>query len=205
MKSQKISGIEHFVYEGYDEFRDAYNGNPPALVPEWTEAVTGDWVQADDGGIVQILHQQPMKNTADSKNFSYSNGYCRTVVGTFVQREGNFMDTDFDLHPSRYSFGGKPAEDRVANRRHREKMSTKDKEFVLAILSGKDPHTACQDVFGTTPLYVKKRVKELLSSKRIMMALQQNIDEVCEELGISYKWILTEYMELVDGCRLRQR
>ena len=59
---------------------------------------------SDDESIVQLLKVSDIKHPNDRKNYKYSKGWCRTIVGTFLMNNKTFMDTDFDSHKNRYTF-----------------------------------------------------------------------------------------------------
>ena len=64
-----------------------------------------DWVFSDDGRIIQLLKvSRKIKHPKDRKNYKFAQGWCRTVVGTFLIRHNTIMDTDFSDHPNRYTF-----------------------------------------------------------------------------------------------------
>ena len=64
MKSQKIKHIKHYVYDNVEEFKKE-KGLDTQLVENWRDGEEGDWVLADDGGVVQLLKV--------SKNISHPN------------------------------------------------------------------------------------------------------------------------------------
>ena len=102
MEYRKIKGIKHFVYDDIDEFKKEHKGLEAKYWKDSPEE--GNWVIADDGGIVQVLKKNQIKHPSDRKNWKAHNGYLRTVVGTFLINKTSKMDTDFDSHPNRYTF-----------------------------------------------------------------------------------------------------
>ena len=104
---RKIRGDRHYVFDNVEEFVEFYDSkmmSPPDVVKNWREAKEGDWVFSDDNRIIRLLKVAQLNHPNDRKNYKWAKGYIRTVVGTFVNNEKTFMDTDFDQHPNRYTF-----------------------------------------------------------------------------------------------------
>ena len=107
MKYQLISSKKHYVFESKDEFREYFASKMipvPRLIENWKEGKEKDWVVSDDGNIVQLLKVSAISHPNDRKNYKYSKGWCRTVVGTFLMNSVSKMDTDFSAHKNRYTF-----------------------------------------------------------------------------------------------------
>ena len=68
-----------------DEFREKY---PNIVVkPDWRDADEDDWVEADDGGVIQLLKvSKHVNHPNDRKNYKFAKGWVRTVVGSFLNR-----------------------------------------------------------------------------------------------------------------------
>ena len=57
MDYRKIKGVSHYVFDDRPEFEEwmrLNRGEVPPIAEDWRTAKEGDWVEADDGGIVQI-------------------------------------------------------------------------------------------------------------------------------------------------------
>jgi hypothetical protein len=83
MELKKIKGVEHRLYDSYDEFK-AFQG---ALIPKdnWREANEGDWVYTDDHYVVQILkvYYITVPNSKEKRKC------VRTICGSFVCKQKN--------------------------------------------------------------------------------------------------------------------
>jgi len=194
MKSQSIKGIEYFVYENEDEFFGDYpDGNKEILV-NWRHGEEGDWVRADDGGIVQLLkvvHKMPHKK--DTPNYRFANGYVRTVVGTFANREQTLMDTDFDKHENRYTFGGK----NPTRLQDRETNTARDHMFITKVIQGKDPEDAVKEVYRTNnPKRASNTAEILLKQERIMKEIRKGVLDLADEKGMTDEYIIDRLMAL---------
>ncbi len=195
MEYQKIKGVKHFVYENVDEFREhfeARNMEVPALVPSWRDAQEGDWCQADDGGVVQILRRATVQHWFDRKN-----DYVRTVVGSFVVNNYTFMDTDFTQHPNRYRFSKKTNKETYEWRQNRPYLSKLEKILIAKLRLNMPVREAYQSTFGTDKNW-RYNLVHLIKTERFQREMGKNVEEIAESLGISYEYILTKLKELVE-------
>lgn len=201
MQTQKIKNIEHIVFDNVDEFQVYFKdkrGGIPALNLDWREAKEGDWVQADDGGVVQILKRGNMTNMSDPNQKHYT-GYIRTVVGTFPIYRKAKMDTELIPGRDRYSFGGTPRDVRRELEAQRTKLTGKESEWVFRVLAGHGPEDSAMEVYGVNITNARRKVKELVKKKPVMQAMVQNADEVARKLGISYEYIMQSLMNLAES------
>ena len=207
MESRTIKGVVHNVFNGVlggmtplEEFKH-YHDSMNIVTPEirdWRDMTEeGQWVEADDGGIVQVLKYSPkIKHNKDTAKKSIIQGWCRTVVGTFTIGKYQDMDTDFSKHPDRYRFSGKKDKDAKKDRATRDKCSTKDEMFSFLVCTGKDPYKAYVDVFGIKPFsQIEKEVNFLITRKRIVAKVQVIASELAKKHGIDHDWV----MEKVKG------
>ena len=83
MEIKSIKGVEHRLYDNYDEFK-AFQGN---LTPKdnWREGDAGAWVYTDDRHIVQILKVFYISVPSTNKKRKC----VRTVCGSFVCEQKN--------------------------------------------------------------------------------------------------------------------
>jgi len=175
MISKKLNGTEHFVFGNVTEFEEhflAEDGVCPELAP-WRDAKFGDWVVADDGGVVKILHQADLPHHGDRGKYKTHKGYVRTIVGTFFQNDKTFMDTDFDKHPNRYRFGASTDAEYLKRRKTREYLSNPEVIFAAQICAGKSLQQAYEDSFGPHHDW-RGRALFLLKRERIMTQIKSN-------------------------------
>jgi hypothetical protein len=180
--SKKLKGVEHFVFSNVAEFEDhflAEDGVVPSLVP-WRESKFGDWVVADDGGVVRILHQSDISHHGDRKTYKTHKGYVRTIVGTFFQNEKVFMDTDFNKHPNRYRFGSSTDKEYLHRRRTRKELSNPEVIFAANLVAGKSLQSAYEEAFGSTHDW-RDRALFLLKRERIMSKIKENAKDKLNE------------------------
>ena len=196
MNYKEIKGVKHFVYKDIDEFKKLKKDTP---VKKWKDnPQEGDWVIADDGGVVQILKRSGISHPSDRKNWKAHKGYVRTVVGTFLLNDKTEMDTDFDMHPNRYTFSKnlKRAND---NFKKRKNITKKEKLFATEVIVGKDAVSAVQNVYKEEDFNkAKKKAVLLLKQERIMNEVEKGVVDIAKGLGIDHEYVLRRLKALAD-------
>jgi len=158
----------------------------------------GDWVEADDGGIVQILKRGEIKHPNDRRNYSAHRGYVRTVVGTFLINDKSYMDTDFSQHPNRYTFS-KTLKNANANFKKRKQITKKERLFATEVIVGKDAIKAVQNVYGEEDFNkARKKALVLLKQERVMKEVEKGALDVAKGLGIDHEYVLRRLKMLAD-------
>jgi len=203
MDYQKIKGVKHYVFSNADEFK-AWHISQGLEVPpiniEWRDAKRGEWVLADDGGVVQLLAQGPMGHHNDRKNFKNNKGWCRTVVGTFPQNKYNKMDTDFSIHADRYRFGASTDANYYQRVKDRTYLSQQETIFVSELCSGKSLQESYESAYGPHADWRYKAIL-ILKRERIMNILSKNIEDAAKKLGIDVEWILGMLKSMAEGTK----
>jgi len=215
MKSQKIKGIEHFVFETKEEF-ERYHLSKDGIVPElryWKdqEVDTGSWVTADDGGIVQILYLkeyiQKMFKSRQTWKYKYPRKVMRTVVGTFcndpgIGRDYNYMpyvmDTDFEKHPSRYTLSG--VDTGIQHRKNKKRLSKNDRRFIQLYAMGRDPHELIGEIWKRCNVNLK--YKELMARESILDGIRKEVQSIAKEQGIDDAYILNALKDLIEAAKM---
>jgi hypothetical protein len=201
MKHKKIKGVKHIVFQDIQEYKKHFGKAAPEPLKDWREGKEGDWIIADDKGVIQLLKvSDKIKHPNDRPNYKLSKGWCRTVVGTFLIRDKTFMDTDFDKHPNRYTFSTKikHTNSRVYKR---EKATHKEKEFATHIVTGTPAVKAYMDSFNEKDEgKASKKAAVLLKQRRIMSEIEASALEVAKELGIDHRYILRSLKCLAENA-----
>ena len=196
MESKSIRSKRHFIYDSYDEFIS--ESKETNVVKNWREAKEGDWVMSDDDRVIQILKVGALNHPNDRKNYKYSNGYVRTVVGTFINREKTFMDTDFSKHPNRYTFSTtiKDTHKRV---KQRKDVTKNEKIFAVNVASGANPVHSYMDTYNEpNENKAKRKAIVLLKQERVMQEIEKGVMDVAKTLGIDHEYILSTLKRLAD-------
>ena len=190
----KIKGIRHYVYDDIDEFKSENEGN---VVNNWRDGQEGDWVLSDDDTVVQILKRGDISHHNDRKNYKYSSGWCRTIVGTFLITKKTYMDTDFSQHKNRYTFSKTIGN--VKNIRKRKTSTHKEKLFTANVVSGMGAVKSYMDAFGEENYdNAKKRGVVLLRQERIMSEIEKGVLDVAKGMGIDHEYVLERLKRLAD-------
>ena len=202
MEYRSIRGKRHYVFENSNEFRtyfqSLYNTNIDNVkLKEWRKADELDWCIADDGGIVQILKRGSIKHPNDRPNYSYADGYVRTVVGTFLVNDKTAMDTDFSKHNNRYTFSKTIGNKKNIN--SRKKPTNKERIFAASIVAGQDAVESYMKTYDETDkLRARKKAVVLLKQERIMQEVEKGVQDVAKALGLDHEYVLSKLMHLAD-------
>ncbi len=194
MEVIKIKKMKHYIFDDEEEFKNFFRSIDypiPPIEKDWRKAPEGSWVWSDDGRIIQILKRGPMKPYGE---------FVRTCVGTFNTNSKSGMDTDVTKHPDRYTFTTKPYSVRL----EREKLTRRELQFIYYIYKGDDIFTAYKKAFNTNSVNVRAKLKQKLTTKRFMMALNRNIEAIAEELGIDFYYIMGKLKEISDTAKSDQ-
>tara|TARA_A100001201_G_scaffold29058_3_gene31346 strand:- start:573 stop:1334 length:762 start_codon:yes stop_codon:yes gene_type:complete len=196
MDYREIKGVKHYVYDTIEEFQNHHKDINPK---HWKDnPQEGDWVKSDDGGIVQILKRSGISHPNDRKNFKLNRGYVRTVVGTFLLNDKSKMDTNFDLHPNRYTFS-KNVKQANENFKKRKNITKKERLFTTEVIVGKDAVTAVQNVYKENDYSkAKKKAVLLLKQERIMNEVEKGVTDIAKSLGIDHEYVLRSLKHLAD-------
>lgn len=199
MEYRRIKGVKHCVFDSHEEFSVYHDGKPPEVIDNWRKGEELDWVRSDDGRIVQLLKvSHKIRHPNDRKNYKWAGGWVRTVVGTFLLRDENLMDTDFERHKNRYSFSGRQrtwkqsVQDRTSN-------TSKEKIFITDIVVGMGPAKSYMDAFSEKdPDKARKKAVVLLEQERIMSEIEKSVLDVAKSLGIDHKYVLRKLKTVTD-------
>lgn len=197
MESKKIRNKIHCVYDNEKEFK---THNPEGILhSEWRDGKEGDWVLSDDKKVVQLLKvSDKLSHPKDSKNYKQSKGYVRTIVGTFINADKTYMDTDFQKHPNRYTFSTKI---KNTNQRVKERTNCTNREkiFATSVAVGKDAVGAYMKAFSEANRgTARKKAVVLLKQRRVMTEIEKTSKDVAKELGIDHAYILGSLKQLAD-------
>lgn len=208
---QSISGIRHYNFRNEDEFREFFGTDCPKLVHNWREGIEGDWVIADDGGIVQILKLgKGLGHPRNSPNYSRFDNWCRTVVGTFFIKFGKAglsfkMDTDWGKHKSRYTFSGTDKNLDFYKKNKRKVLTRSERTFIRAILYSRevDIYKIYKKIYKKTKdSNVKMFCNRLLKEDRIMAALEKEIQDASGKHGLTHEWVFGKLKHFADYAEL---
>ena len=178
MRSYKVKGEEHFVYDLESELPEDIT-----VIPCWKNARDGDWVRADDNSYIQVLKRDKLGKT----------DVVQTCVGMYSV--SGTMDTA--ERKSRYNLSGKSSYDIL---RDRKNPTGKEKLFAKRIVLGQDAVEAYMSVYDTNSKdYAKKRSALLLKTQRMDVLMDKNKEDVMGKLKIDLYYLLERAKEEVDN------
>ena len=196
MKYQRIRGHKHYVFKDEEEYSSYFNDDCKKPI-YWKDGEEGDWALSDDGGIVQLLKVSDITHPHDRKNYKYSKGWCRTIVGTFLINAKTKMDTDFKEHKNRYTFSKKIGKKK--NITKRKNPTNKEKIFAVNVVTGMGPVKSYMDAFNEIDdSKAKKKALVLLKQERIMKEIEKSVMDIAKEQGIDHRYILSKLKNLAD-------
>ena len=201
MDYRKIKGVKHYVFDDVQDFDNFFTDKDkrPDVCVDWRTANEGDWVVADDGGVIQLLKKSNIKHPNDRRNYKYCESYVRTVVGTFLCLLKTHMDTDFSQHKNRYTFS-KTIKSPNTNFYKRDKTTKKQKEFATNVAVGMGAVKSYMDAFSELDSYkAGKKAAILLRQERVMKEVEQSVVDVAKSMGVDHEYILTKLKCLVDS------
>ena len=182
MRSYKVKGEDHFIYDLESELPD--NVHP---IENWRDGLPGDWVRADDNSYVQILERKKIGKSE----------ILRTCVGTYMVNQT--MDTA--ERDSRYTINGKHDSKTI---KERKKPTDREVIFASKIVRGADAVTAYMQVYNANSKdYAKRRSALLLKTERIntlMNPTKEELTEVFASLDVDLKFLIREAKDqVIDG------
>ena len=182
MRTYKVKGKEHFIYDLESELPDDVHP-----IKNWRDGIPGDWVLADDNAYVQILERKKMG----------TNEILRTCVGTYVVTQT--MDTA--ERDSRYTINGKHDRKTI---KERKKPTDREVIFASKVVRGADAVTAYMQAYNANSKdYAKRRSALLLKTERIntlMNPTKEELTEVFASLDVDLEFLIREAKDqVIDG------
>jgi hypothetical protein len=201
MDYRKIKGVKHYVFDDIQDFESFFTDKDkrPNISFDWRTADEGDWVLADDGGVIQLLKKSNIKHPNDRRNYKYCENYVRTVVGSFLCLHKTYMDTDFSQHNNRYTFS-KSIKSSNTNFYKRDKTTKKEKVFATNVAVGMGAVKSYMDAFTEENSYkAGKKAAILLRQERVMKEVEKSVVDVAKSMGVDHEYVLTKLKCLVDS------
>jgi hypothetical protein len=164
------------TYTAYKKEHNVYDD--PSEVPEgliikpWRDGQTGDWVEADDGCIIQILRRK--------------GDIMTTCTGTFRVEPSAKMDTERrnDIH----KLGG---ENWYVSLMSREKPTYQEQFFAKLVQKKVPPVEAYLAAFSAkSRKYAHKRAVILLKTERIKKLLDEKLQNVFDKLDVDLEYLI---------------
>ena len=178
MREYIVNKIKHLVYDDISEAPKTIK-----VKVDWRAGQVGDWVQTDDGCIIQVLRRGKMLR---KKGTQY---YIGTCTGTFPVSKTIKMDAD--RRPNIYSFSGYSSPNEVVQ--NRRDLTANEKLFINYLSKGFPPDEAYIRAYPTNNRsYARGKAVSLIKTERVHTAMKEELKPVLEELGISENTILRD-------------
>ena len=192
MEIKKIKGVEHRLYDSYDEFK-AFQGS---LTPKstWRDGQEGDWVFTDDHHVVQILkvYYITVPNSKEKRKC------VRTICGSFVceQKNAEILGEN-GVAENIYTFSG--SYDTIKSIRS-TKLSSKKLLFAKYVAAGIDMEEAYSRVYpkASAKQYIKNAASKLLQQEKVLNMVKEEISVILKEEGVTPEYIIQKYKDIAD-------
>ena len=194
----KFAGI-HPIYDSYEEFRIA---QPIAKLWKWgqeliVDSVVGDWFQAEDGYIVQLLQKYDMHNKA---KVTYVTCY-RFPMGTFGVTKRVDGSIRYPLFYAQFTMGIKG---RLATNSY-DGLNTSQYakvRFAAMVMAGADPRTAYKSCMPAgkrflTRTQLEKKIMRLFMDPVVGKEIKQHVKAFKDELA--QKITLNDIIEKIQN------
>ena len=203
MDFKDIKGKRHYLYDSVKEF-EALSPNTE-ITGNWRVCHEGDWALTDDEHVCRILKRSDIYDDFAQKHKTL----IRTVCGTYIAERHNMKMIGADGIPANiYSF----AKTFKSRDRYRKDNKGEVKEMLFAkyVAKGNDVATAFKKVYkgANNKSYISKKTNELLKKESVRMAIDKEIEQILSEEGVSPRWIIEKYKDIVvlserDSDKLR--
>jgi|TARA_R100000479_G_scaffold35788_3_gene15856 hypothetical protein len=196
VKTRTINKKQHILFENEEEFNKYMPKTP--IITDWRKGNEGDWVLCDDGQICQVLKKGKMKLS----NRNVYNSYIRTVIGSFVCKQGG-VTMEGDMRKNIYSFG---AHDKTPYQTIKQRKKPTKKEFLFAkyVAKGDEVVDAFMKAYPAKSRdYAKRESSLLMSTKRIQGLIREEIEKVMNEAEITPLYILEKMKDIIESTTSR--
>lgn len=193
-----IKGIKYIVFASKEDCWKMLGND--IEIHDWRNAKEGQWVEADDGGVTQII-----KISTNKDNIPF---LVRTIVGSFDIRKGKngkpymLMDTDFSWREypgGRYSLGGSFTSPSIRLKR-KNKASKKEEQLGFMIATGQDPVEAYRSLYKQKidARVIKQRIALLMKQEWFMGIVRQEVLDAAKRHGINEDYVISRLKKLSE-------
>lgn len=183
----RIFSVRKGNYQGahkiYDTYEEAIKDGVPIIYDPWyhPKVKIGDWVKADDGYILQLLHKHRLTNKRH-KSGQYTDVYrfCNGTFWVYHDKEGNQHPRNFYgavANSNKSSLGNTPRLGRG--------LTIKKREFLAYLEAGYDPYQAAKKTYrlqGRPLSAITSLISDLLDDKQIKKEMQRMAGKFMDEV-----------------------
>jgi len=193
-----IKGIQYIVFASKEDCWKMLGDD--IEIKNWRKAKEGQWVEADDGGVTQII-----KVSTDKKDNPF---LVRTIVGSFdirKRKDGKpymLMDTDFSWREypgGRYNFGGSYSSPSIRIMR-KNRGSSREKQLGFMIATGKNPIESYRSLYKQKidDDVVKQRIALLMKQEWFMGIVREEVLNAAKKHGIDEEYVISRLKKLSE-------
>ena len=198
----------HNVYENADECRSALM-NPNMIIHKWAvddykNYEVGEYVQAEDGYVVQVLTIREMKSKKERKGRTT---FIRFPMGTFAVYEKADGTVKYPRFYAMFTAGDKGSAAGRSRSKFTGSADEANKRFANLIVEGFDHRDAFRAAFGyyrlLTPSQIERKITKLFKDKIVLEELHKLLEPYNENLKSKFpdKMLLDHLKDLLDKCK----
>jgi hypothetical protein len=198
----------HNVYENADECRSLLN-NPGINIYKWSvddykQYKIGEYVQAEDGYVVQILAMREMKSKKQRQGKTV---FIRFPMGTFAVYEKADGSVNYPRFYAMFTAGDKGSAGGRSRTNFTGSADEAKKRFASLIAEGFDHKDAFRTAFGyyriLTPSQIEKKITKLFRDNVVIEELRQLIEPYNDSIKNKFpdKLLLEHLNDLLSKCK----
>jgi len=188
VRNYKTNKIDHQVFDDLTEVPS----NIHISNKDWRNADIGEWIMADDGGVIQILRRGVMQKARGKERSIY---YIGTCTGTYPCTKSAVLDTS--KRKNIYSFSGEYSQTLIEQRR---KLTNNEELFVQYLACGIPMRDAYLKAFPTNDeRYALSQAKTIIRTDRIKTAMKKELEPIVNELGITPEYVLGVIKDIAEA------
>jgi len=198
----------HNVYENPDECRSVIQ-NPGINIHKWgvddyKQFQVGEYVQAEDGYVVQILVIREMKSKKQRKGRTT---FIRFPMGTFAVYEKADGTVNYPRFYAMFTAGDKASAGGRSRSNFTGNADEAKKRFATLVAEGFDHKDAFRTAFGhyriLTPSQIEKKITKLFKDDVVIQELRELIQPYNDSIKniFSDKLLLKHLKDLLSNCK----
>ena len=208
IRGESMYGGTHLLYENEKEFRSSVPNSNVKLhnwaVDDYNQYTVGDYVQAEDGYIVQTLAIKEMKSKKQRKGRTV---FIRFPMGTFAVYEKADGTVNYPRFYAQFTTGDKGS---AGGRSRSNFTGSKDeakRRFANLIVEGFDHRDAFRAAFSyyrlLTPSQIERKITKLFKDKIVLEELHNLLEPYNENLKSKFpdKMLLDHLKDLLDKSK----
>ena len=193
MDIKQIKGIDNYLYDDDIEFRALNPGK--AIIGNWREGSTGDWVFTDDMHVLQIIKRSGLKHPG----YKTPRNVVLTVCGSFiVEQKTHQILGEHGVADNIFSFSGNY--DAIYERAKSRKLKSREFLFARYVAAGEDTISAFKKAYprAKSKNYIKNKTSTLLNKEEVRTMVKEEVKKILADEGVSPEWIVQKYKDIAD-------